>query len=85
MVQEILSHHGHIDFVGLHPTIKQTFDAYLPWHAEGGRTGATIGRIRRSVLLDQPVTSNASLPCRPQFRIPDHHAGRWQGARAAPD
>ena len=30
MVQEILSHHGHIDFVGLHPTRKQTFDAYLP-------------------------------------------------------
>ena len=29
MVQEILSHHGHIDFVGLHPTRKQTFDAYL--------------------------------------------------------
>ena len=29
MVQEMLNHHNHIDFVGTHPTKKQTFAAYL--------------------------------------------------------
>ena len=84
MVQEVLSHHGHIDFVGLHPTRKQTFDAYLPRNAEGGRTGRNNWQNSTicSTGSTRHVKCKSTVPTAiPLSRSPCGTMGRVQGRR----
>ena len=85
MVQEILSHHGHIDFVGLHPTRKQTFDAYLPGTQKVGELTQQLAEFDDLFYWINPSRQMQVYRADRNCRFPDHDAGRWPGAGAATD
>ena len=83
MVQEILSHHGHIFFVGLHPTRKQTFDAYLPGTQKVGELVQQLAEFDDLFYTISP--SRQMQVYRPErnaaFTIGMRDDGRVQGMR----